>query len=62
METFFIKPNYDIVRDPASFEALPKDGAYVPKNAYWLRRLRDGDVSLAKATKGQKVKGVNHAN
>jgi hypothetical protein len=25
---------------------LPKDGAEVPDNTFWRRRLKDGDVSL----------------
>lgn len=32
------------VRDPAKGKLLPEDGAEVTLNAFWRRRLRDGDV------------------
>lgn len=32
------------VRDPIDNKPLPEEGKAVPENAYWLRRLRDGDV------------------
>jgi len=40
-----------IVRDPITAEALPPAGARKPRNSYWLRRLRDGDVVEAKPAK-----------
>ena len=43
----YVKPASEglIVRQPHRHqEPLPAHGAAVPKNAYWLRRLRDGDV------------------
>jgi len=43
-----------IVRDPATREALPAKGRSVPRNAYWLRRLNDGDVVEATAAKASK--------
>lgn len=33
------------VRDPLTGELLSAEGAYKPRNAFWLRRLRDGDVA-----------------
>lgn len=33
-----------VVRNPADAKALPPKGKTVPRNAYWLRRLKDGDV------------------
>lgn len=50
--TLHIKPNPDKkvdgkplkVRDPISNEFIPKSGKRVPRSAYWVRRLRDGDV------------------
>jgi hypothetical protein len=34
------------VRDPHSMALLPEDGREVPDNdPFWLRRLRDGDVT-----------------
>lgn len=42
----FVKPAPGvIVRDPATKRPLPPDGKDVPESNYWLRRLRDGDVS-----------------
>jgi hypothetical protein len=32
------------VRCPVRGEALPKEGADVPDNTFWRRRLKDGDV------------------
>jgi len=34
------------VRDPRNFQLLPDEGREVPDgDAFWLRRLRDGDVT-----------------
>jgi len=51
--TIFIKPARRelIVRDPATAEALPAEGACRPRSSYWMRRLRDGDVVEAKPAK-----------
>ncbi|MBG6243015.1 MAG: DUF2635 domain-containing protein [Candidatus Symbiopectobacterium sp. Dall1.0] len=32
------------VREPNSMRMLPDSGAWVPRNAFWLRRLRFKDV------------------
>lgn len=32
------------VRDPVLRDLLPETGREVPRDVYWLRRLRDGDV------------------
>lgn len=41
----FIKPSEGVVlRDPATNRVVPATGAHVPDSAFWLRRLRDGDV------------------
>jgi hypothetical protein len=43
----FVKPKDGLsVRCPVRGEPLPKDGAEVPDNTFWRRRLKDGDVSL----------------
>lgn len=32
------------VRDPQLLDVLPAEGRDVPRDDYWMRRLRDGDV------------------
>ncbi len=47
--TINIKPAEGlIVRDPVTRKPLAKKGEKKPKDAYWMRRLRDGDVMLCK--------------
>ena len=46
MENFYLIPKDGlIVRDPLTGKPLPKEGAPKPRTAYWLRRVRDGDVT-----------------
>lgn len=33
-----------VVRDPDTLEPLPEKGDKKPRNSFWLRRLKDGDV------------------
>lgn len=41
----FVKPMAGrAVRDPVKGTFLPESGAEVPDNAFWHRRLQDGDV------------------
>lgn len=48
MTDFYIKPaDNRLVRDPVSGAPLRADGEAKPKNSYWLRRLKDGDVVVA---------------
>lgn len=43
----FVKPNNGLsVRDPVKGTLLPEEGAEVPDNVFWRRRLRDEDVVL----------------
>lgn len=43
----FVKPKDGLsVRDPVKGSPLPAEGAEVPDNTFWRRRLRDGDVSI----------------
>jgi hypothetical protein len=49
MQNIFVKPRLidgapAVIPDPQGGPVLPADGAYKPRNAFWLRRLRDGDV------------------
>ena len=49
----FVKPNNGLsVRCPVKGIPLPKEGAEVPDNIFWRRRLRDGDVILSKKDEG----------
>lgn len=49
---YHLKPNPDRdvndialkVLDPVRGDFLPKEGRQVPKNSYWLRRIRKGEV------------------
>lgn len=44
----FVKPNNGLsVRCPVKGTLLPKEGAEVPDNIFWRRRLSDGDVVVA---------------
>lgn len=51
MQKIFVKPAPGLkVRLPENPRAfLPDDGAEVERDAFWLRRLRDGDVVEALA-------------
>ncbi len=41
----FVKPAEGrMVRRPDTFAPLPEGGDEVPRDEFWLRRLRDGDV------------------
>lgn len=33
-----------VIRDPHTKRALPAEGAEVPENNFWVRRLRAGEV------------------
>lgn len=56
-ETFHIKPARPdlVVCDPVTRQALAAAGEEKPRDTYWLRRLREGDVveleAAAAATK-----------
>ena len=53
-DKMFVVPGKDLtVRDPVTREPLPPGGAEVPRSTYWLRRLRDGDVTEGKAPKSK---------
>ncbi len=51
----FVKPAPGLrVRDPMTRELLPETGATVPLNAFWRRRLEDGDVVRTEPRRGKK--------
>lgn len=45
-----------LVRDPVTAGHLPEQGAVVPRNTYWLRRLAEGDVLQAPPAAKKKAK------
>ena len=45
-----------LVRHPETGEPLPAEGLAVPRSPYWLRRLKDGDVTPATPDTGKAVK------
>lgn len=50
MSRLYVKPAPGrTVPDPERAGYLPEAGEFVPRNAYWLRRLTDKDVTEAKA-------------
>ena len=41
----FVKPKPGmLVRDPVTRQPLPAEGADVPEDSYYMRRLVDGDI------------------
>lgn len=44
--TFHVKPSREGLKVlvPGTKQALPPEGAEVPRTTYWMRRLRSGDV------------------
>ncbi len=44
------------VRDPYNHYAVVAEATEVPKNAYWLRRVAQGDVEIVEETKPTKAK------
>lgn len=49
MSRIFVKPKSGlIVRDPKNMQPLPSEGLFVEKSTYWIRRAKDGDVSILK--------------
>ena len=63
MKQVYLKPKSEthVVRDPATREKLPAEGATMPLTGYWARRLRDGDVVKATPPKAPKAKPNNAA-
>ncbi|EFE7939898.1 DUF2635 domain-containing protein [Escherichia coli] len=56
----FVKPKDGLsVRCPVKGSPLPPDGAEVPANIFWRRRLSDGDVVPATLQTIAPAKGVS---
>jgi hypothetical protein len=62
VENFYLIPKDGRnVRDPLTGKALPAEGASKPKTAYWIRRVRDGDVDEGDAPSDTAAKGKQAA-
>ena len=58
----FVKPaSGKRVLDPKTKKELPEMGMEVPKNSYWLRRLRDGDVESPPVRGSKELKAKSEA-
>ena len=45
--TVFVRPRLGLnIRDPQTGAYLPDTGQVVPRDAFWLRRIKDGDVQI----------------
>lgn len=44
------------VLDPVNRQPLPPEGKEVERSTYWLRRERDGDVTIAATKTAKKAK------
>lgn len=65
MNTAFIKPARPgvLLRDPATGETIPPEGAAIvmgAHRAYWLRRVKDGDAVMT-AEKPRDMAGTKQA-
>lgn len=59
----FVKPKDGLsVRCPVRGAPLPAEGAEVPENTFWHRRLKDGDVVRVTTSAQEKTKKGNKAN
>ncbi|MBN3057987.1 MULTISPECIES: DUF2635 domain-containing protein [Pectobacterium] len=57
----FVKPKDGrSVRCPVKGIPLPKDGAEVPNNPFWNRRVSDGDVERVENITGTDKKRANN--
>lgn len=46
----FVKPSPGLtIRDPDLGDYLPQEGRNVPQSDYWMRRVRDKDVTVETA-------------
>lgn len=61
--SFFLRPAPGIrVADPETGQYLPAAGALMPRSAFWLRRVADGDVvEVQKPAPAKKAQAVSEA-
>lgn len=63
MSTMFIKPAPGKrCKDPKTMELVPERGRNVPRNGYWIRRLKDGDCVLAEKDVAHEPRKKKNAN
>jgi hypothetical protein len=61
METIFVKPARNLkitVPVNGSYRFLSEDGEPVPRNTYWLRRIKEGDV--VESTENESISEVDN--
>ena len=52
MTTKIVKPKQGCkVVDPMSLRVVPNEGAEVPWNSYWMRRVAEGSLNVVEAKK-----------
>lgn len=58
MKTFKIKPKNKHLQviDPETMKPLKEEGEQKPRTEYWLRRVIDGDVVIARTTTKATIK------
>lgn len=62
MNAIFVRPiEGRLVRRPETGEILPPDGMSVPRDSYWIRRVREGDVEECEAPKAATPPRVREA-
>lgn len=58
MKRIKIKPKSGLkIRDPFHADFLPDNGRDVQKNSYWIRRLKEGSVTLVEEAQPAKFGG-----
>ena len=51
-ESKHVKPNKGfVIIDPLSLRSVPEDGAIVPWNSYWRRRVGEGSLHIVEKAK-----------
>lgn len=55
--TVFVRPRLGLrIRDPQTGAYLPESGQLVPRDAFWLRRIKDGDVQTVAESSAKPAK------
>ena len=63
MQTFKIKPVKGMtIINPATMRPLPDEGADVPRNTFWLRRLQDEEIEIVQEKPAKNAKNAKPAS